>query len=355
MLNAAAQSIEDLRDARVDREEEFSKAYSALANNVQNVLLYGTRGAGKTFITRLLEDEIRRENDDVFTCMVNLANLHSYGDNSDDESDAFPRAVLLQLCTALWTRVIGKNYLQLKDVLSSSGHELRSISKEEKSVQDIYAHLMQYDLLHRASRTNTAGMNLVAKGELQEHLFHENRQSSILPFEFGEFVTQLLTDVLEPKGKEKIIVLCDEANHAKFYQQEQILERYFELFSSRRVQFLFVAAQGPWQEREYIPSCFETTIELCGLKEQGDISSLIKGAAIRDYGDKFEFADEAIELIIDVFSGHPRNTLNASQRAIEFANEAASQKVTVREALRACREIEKQLSQYEKTVRDISG
>lgn len=46
MLNAAAQSIEDIRAARINRESDSKIAHTALANNAHNVLLYGTPEKG---------------------------------------------------------------------------------------------------------------------------------------------------------------------------------------------------------------------------------------------------------------------------------------------------------------------
>ena len=355
MLNAAALPIEVLRASRIDREEEFQKAYTALAKDVQNVLLYGTRGAGKTFLVRLIEDQLHRQEPRAFTCTVNLASLGTYNPGAD-EVDAFPRAVLLQLCAAVWTRLFDKPYLDLRDHLSDSASELRVMKREEATVQAIYAQLMKHDRVRRSSRTNTAGLNLVAKGELQEQFSHEDKQSSLLPFEFGEFVGQLIAKVLNPRGKTKVVILCDEANHAKFYEQEQLLERYFELFSSRQVQFLFVAGHGPWKEKEYIPSCFETAIELTGFKNPDHVKALVEAHARRSQAEEVTFSSDVIEILVEAFTGHPRNSIIASQRATEQALIEGSKKVvTVKGMLRACRETEKQLQAWETSIRGIGA
>lgn len=354
LLNAAAQSIETLKAVRIDREEEMAKAFAALAHNVHNVLLYGTRGVGKTFMTRLLEDELQRTQPSLFVCTANLANLAAYHP-ATDESDAFPRAVLLQLCTAIWTREIGKPYLKLRDQLAAPDGAIKTASVAESVVQDIYVQLMRHDLVRRSTRTNTAGISLVAKGEMQEQLFHESKQAPLLPFEFGEFVKQLSEEVLRPMGKDKIVILCDEANHAKIYEQEQILERYFELFSSRRVQFLFVAAQGPWNEKAYIPSCFETTIELRGFKNPHHVHELIVSATKRTTSEATQFSSEALEVLVEAFEGHPRLTLMACERAVQLAAQAGNRLVGLRDALRASREIERRLQEDEKLVRQLAA
>jgi hypothetical protein len=351
MLNAAAQSIEDLRALRVNREEEVESAYSALAENWHNVLLYGTRGVGKTFLTRIIEDEVAKRTPEALPCFINLASLAVY-DDAGDEVAAFPRAVLLQLCSSIWTTIIQKPYLALRGHISDSGHEINTTPSDESTVRDIYTYLMRQDITDRSNRQNTAGFNFGARGELRESFTHEHRQQAVLPFEFGEFVSQLTSDVLMPRGKRKIIIFCDEANHASIYKQEQILERYFELFSSRRVQFLFVAAQGPWQEKEYVPTCFETKIELGGFKDRTDTVQMVQSTCV---DSSFTFTEEAFDVLIDTFEGHPRNSLEASERAIQLARARGQSTVSVRDMLRACRDVEKSRAQ-ELIARDgVSG
>ena len=351
MLNAAAQSIEELRNARVDRESESKIAYTSLVKRSNNVLLYGPRGAGKTFLIRLLEDEISKAETSIFSCIVNVASLSLY--DQGDEVAAFPRAVLLQLCTSMWTRVLGKSYLELRDSACDSGQELRLKNTAEKTIKSVYRHLIQQQLIQRTALTNTAGVSMVARGEKSEQSSFEVRHMQILPFEFAEFADQLIQDVLRPKGISKIVVFCDESNHTKLYKQEQLLERYLELFSSRRVQFLFVAGVGPWTKKEYLPTCFETTIELGGFRERSDVQALIDKAMSGSQGNVIPFASGAIDVVFETFAGHPRRTLNACQRAYCDARESNLAEIDVRSILRACREIERLEKEYEESVRGI--
>jgi predicted AAA+ superfamily ATPase len=59
-LHAATEPLERIRAWRVDREDEVSFCTEAILSKGQNVLLYGERGTGKSFLVRLVQDEIER-------------------------------------------------------------------------------------------------------------------------------------------------------------------------------------------------------------------------------------------------------------------------------------------------------
>lgn len=338
VLNAASRTIDELRDVRVDRDREFSLSYEALVHKAHNVLLYGARGTGKTFLIRLLEHEIQSSNSSVFSCIVNVANLAAY--NSTDEVAAFPKAVLLQLCTSLWTRLLGKSYIELRDRLNETGQELTLRKKDERTIQSVYSHLMLQKSVTRSSLSNTVGVTLAVKGVKNEQSSTESEHLPIMPFEIAEFADQLITDVLVPRGKTRVIVLCDESNHIKLYQQEQILEQYFELFSSKHLQFLFVAGIAPWSEKDYIPSCFETTFELKGFAERIHVQELIEAALTANKSTIIQFSPVVIDVLFETFSGHPRKTLYACEKAFAAASGAGHENVDLHLILRACREVE---------------
>lgn len=349
LLNAAAHSIEEIRSLRVDREREFSQTLEALVKRSHNVLLYGRRGAGKTFLVRLLDDEIRRTESNVFPCIVNLASLAGYDNN--DEVSAFPRAVLLQLCAAMWTQLLEKPYLDLRDRLTETGQELTFRGTDERTIQNVYKHLVLQQLISKSSLSNTAGISLVAKGEKSEAASLEAKHAPILPFEFAEFVAQLIKAVLIPRGKARIIVLCDESNHIKLCQQEQILSRYLELFSAKRVQFVFVAGIGPWNEQEYVPSCFETTLKLEGFQERSHVQSLISAALTKAQRPQITFAPETVDVLFESFAGHPRRTVLACQKAYDLALDSTLSIVDLRLMLRVCRQVEEREREYEQSIR----
>ena len=79
------------------------------------------------------------------------------------------------------------------------------------------------------------------------------QQSDVLPFEFAEFAKELIETVLNPSGKSRVVVICDEANYMPFFKQEELLQRYLDLFSAKDFQFVLVAGLFPWESNPNLP------------------------------------------------------------------------------------------------------
>jgi hypothetical protein len=95
-----AENIDDVTKVRIDRDRELGLCCEALLKRRQNVLLYGNRGIGKTFLLRLVEKKVQELAPSVYPCVVNIASVGAY--SLGNEAAGFPRAVLLQFCSALY-------------------------------------------------------------------------------------------------------------------------------------------------------------------------------------------------------------------------------------------------------------
>lgn len=312
-LNCAPEQIDNLRFHCVDREEELRLCHTAIVERYHNVLLYGTRGTGKTFLVRLVEDRINKMNAPIFPAFVRLSGLPCYG--AIDAVSSFSRAVLLQICCTIWTGVLGKSYLSLRERLDEAGNEIALRDEPESVVQKVYSLLMTSERKTRLQALSSIGFTAAVKGEKKEEKTLEKQQSEVLPFEFAEFVDELISRALKPLGKERVVVLCDEANLLPIFEQQDILERYFELFNHKNVQFLFVAGFQDGQAKLTLPDCFETHLELKGFPERKYVLELVNRA---DKGE-VTFSDEAIDVLWRNFSGHPRKTLEVCGLAFEEA------------------------------------
>lgn len=132
-INCVFESADEIRARCIDRKREVDTCLEALVEHGHNVLVHGTRGVGKTFLLRLVEDGLRAT-ERFFPCFANLASLSAYGGPSD--TSGFPRAVLLQLCASIW-KALGKSYLDLCDRLSETGQEITFRKEAERTVQRV--------------------------------------------------------------------------------------------------------------------------------------------------------------------------------------------------------------------------
>ncbi len=296
---ASLYSDEEIRNLQVDREFELDRASETLGRNYNNLLLYGKRGVGKTFLLRMLEHHMADNFPDVFSVYVRTAGLHMY--NPTDEVAAFSRVVLLEICVAIWKTLIKKDYLSLRDKSDSSEASVDFSSQEDKTVQRIFSLLMAEQRIATKTLTRSMGVSMGMKGEMQDDLSVQKVTSDILPFEFAEFVDELISGVLSRYNKNRIIVMCDDANNLPIFTQEEILTRYFEIFRAKNVQFVFVAAWQRWEQNIRIPLCFETIMQLSGFKNFDIFSEFMRKAG----GGKVTFDEDALRFVHESSKGEP--------------------------------------------------
>ena len=131
------------------------------------------------------------------------------------------------------------------------------------------------------------------------------------------------------------------------FKQEQLLERYLELFSAKRVQFLFVAGFSSSDRKPFLPSCFETPVELKGFPEKRFIEQLVLNAAARAGPTCPKFGDEVIDILFESYAGHPRLTLEACHLAHYEATAFGKKEVSPSLIVRVCRDLDERRKQQE--------
>jgi Cdc6-like AAA superfamily ATPase len=338
-------TIEELRSVRVDRTDETTRCIKALVERRHNVLMYGSRGVGKSFLLRIIDDELKQNHPSLFPVYVRLSGLGCYG--NEDVAASFSRAVLLQVCCEAWTRLLGKRYLDLRERIDETVDELKLREESEITVQRIYDALMTSGRKSRKKEVASFGMSSDFKGEKKEEAEYERQQSDVLPFEFAEFVSELTTYVLAPHNKARLLILCDEANHMPMFAQQEILERYFELFNSKQVQFLFVAGIAHWEDSPSLPTCFGTQFELEGFSSSKYVSDLIEKAK-----SPILFLQESIGVLFEKYMGHPRSTLQACNEAFYLAAQSSASTVTAELVRQVCLDSRVKQSQEKNIMRE---
>jgi hypothetical protein len=307
---------EEFHHIRVDRESELAICTEALLDRSVNVFLWGARGVGKSFLLRLVEEELDRA-EPVLTAQVNVTGLRGFGQS--DFSEAFPAAVLLSLCNAAWKGILGRSYSELRATLDLSEGDIRRPNKLARTIEVIYTQVMAAQRKARYEHFNSVGFSAAAKGEKSETGSVEQLQPSILPFEFFEYCEELLAALVE-HGKSRIVALCDEANHLPLKEQQRLLGQYMEMFTSRRVQFLFVAGYRSDTDPPAPPEGFSCALELKGLREVDSVALLIKAAKILGW----QAEESACVRVAERCGGNPRFLLSVLDRAYTDAKQVGA-------------------------------
>jgi len=330
-LCAEALEVDLFKSMRVDRNDEIKQCIDSLFSRSENILIHGSRGVGKTFLVRLLLDEIKLRFKDTVPVFLNLTGLFVY--EPREIVSAFPNAVLLGICRTTWVDVLGKEYLTLRSSLSEPSNKIKFRKKGERTVADIYRLLMISARKMEASWEHSVGVSAALKGDIKKSTRMGWSEIDILPFEFFEFVEEIKKKTLIPNKKERIIAICDEANKLPILQQAGILERYLELFAARKVQFVFVSRYNFVEKFGQVPSGFQKILDLRGFREKRHVKELIDKQTT---GTIFSFEDSAIDVVWEAFEGHPYYTLSASHSAYIQAVIEGLEKINAKLMASAC-------------------
>ena len=145
----------------------------------------------------------------------------------------------------------------------------------------------------------------------------------------------------------RFIILCDEANQLPLFQQEDLLHRFLELFNSRNTQFVFIAGRASWEDKFFLPSCFETSFELRGFSKRDHIVALLAQA-----NSQIGFDDAAIDILWREFCGRPRETVECCGDCYEEAVRSGAAFVSANLAQFFCEKIK--IREQEHTERQRS-
>lgn len=305
---------EHLLALRVDRNEELTSCLETVCQRHNNLLVQGKRGVGKTFLMHVLHSEINKVYDDTISCYLNAMRLGFYG--RDEAAIAgFPNAVLLELCTTIWKDVLQNDYSRLREAKSESPTDIKWRSHEESVVARIYTYLATALQQFRFRQERSFGAAAVVKGELKEEISKEWKAIDLLPADFFDFAEELLQEVMVPKGLARIVMICDEANLLPMREQAEILGRYVELFSARRIHFVFVVRPEVAKSIRPAFSYFEE-LEITGFSDVTTAKELFE-KHLR--GTEITINDDAITIAWEIFEGCPLDILRAGSIAYDTA------------------------------------
>lgn len=280
----------------VNRTQELQISKETLLELRGNLLVVGKRRIGKTSLIKKLQDELRKEQ---VLCVEQ--NLIAYDQNPSN----FLREILLLLCYEIGEKVFHKTASELLYSLISNP---KTPKGDEERFYRIYKLARGLSLARTSESSAEARINLppVGGGAGKGEKFQVQVDIGTLwPSEFIS-LSQELMNICYRAGYKSIVVIADEANKLAAQTSKDILRSYFEVFSSRQIQFVFVADISLIDYRP-IEDIFERTLKLGVFKDISSVHELLgryfKAQLGLDY--RSAFSNDSIERIWELSGGHP--------------------------------------------------
>jgi hypothetical protein len=334
---------ETIRKLRVDRETELQQCLDCLCKRCNNILLHGKMGVGKTFLVRMLHEQLVTDYPEIFACYLNLIHSSFYG--PENTIAIFPTSVLLVMCSTIWRVLFKRDYSELRAVLSEVPGALTSRTDAEARVAGIYRQLMTSQMQLEYQRRNVLGASAILKGEMSDKTTSQWHPTSLLPFEFFDLTEELITKVLHQSGITAVAMICDEATKFSTTEQQELLARYVEMFTARQVRFAVVVRTDAAQGIRTSLSAFEE-VPIGNLAYRSDIEELLSR---RLASTGLVVSSDAIDILWETFQGNPLGTLGATRICYDNALKAKSKTLDAKLMMTACaralREIQ-QLGNY---------
>jgi hypothetical protein len=252
------------------------------------------------------------------------------------------RWILIQVCIYLWTDLLGNRFTDLRSNLDEGKSNLLFKSKAYKTIQSIYSLLMTSSKKATISQSGMFGISTSLKVKVKENIDHEMEIPDVLPFEYAEFIDEINKYVLSPKKKKRMIIFTDNLNHLDLNFQEDILERYLDLFKTKQGQFFFIVGFSNWNKQPLYPTCFETIMELKGFSSPRFVQQLIYRRA----------KDIRIEKTIPTYlfseiGGSPRDILEICYKSYDYVLNTNLPSMTLEIVKNSCKEREVYLQKQE--------
>jgi AAA+ ATPase superfamily predicted ATPase len=291
----------------INRTNEYDLFNHYLLNRNGNVLLVGKRRIGKTSLIHKVFDGLEKAK---ILCVY--VDLRTYLNRS---LDSFLRDMLLNICYRVADKVYNKTASQM---LSMIGQEPDIHLNDFNTFLRIYELIRGEDIKRTRQRKAGTGVKFGVEAGVEQT---EGMSGGLGELNSAEFISLIgeIKNVIFANKYEGIIVATDEANQFASSVSGEILQTYFDIFSTEKIQFIFVADPITLIENKSISNAFEYVIELKPFESRGDVFELIKR-----YSDGVknaqQFTEEAISKIWKISNGHPYIIQMVCAASVEHAS-----------------------------------
>jgi GTPase SAR1 family protein len=310
----------------VNRNEEKDLAWRALFRDKVNLLVTGPFGIGKSSFLRKIEHNIKEQPDlRVFPVQLNMIS-YAFHEHSFDK---FLNDLIKQLCASIVTIIFKMDYSEFLEDLYKTPDLGQQLDKRKKTLFRISRFIKSegYDTSYTSQRQ--AGVNSILIGKATDSNNISFQVGNITNFEFLMFIDEL-KQILKDENYDTILFLCDEANKLSEEVNIEIIQKYFEIFASKNIQFIFVTVPDADNKIPEISDAFGCQIRIGNFQSSDSVEELVH-LVLDDFrqkgGESILIEKECFDEIHEICNGQPWWIQRLCRRIFESAIEENRSKI----------------------------
>lgn len=283
------------------RNTEMDLIFNVLFQEGESMAIFGNDAIGKSSILKTIHSHlILNKQNKVLPIGINAFDFREAVEGN------FLGLVTHQICASIWTKLMNKNYSELVEetLLNIRGETLKN--SEEKAIKRIFK-IVTSNKLSGAGKTNKElGGKFYIEGKVSSENTLTSERKPLAPFEFLHLLDEL-NDIIISYDYTSILVVCDEMNHLPYKTNTEILRSYFDVFASRRIQFLLTVVNpddNRKNDAKLLLDSFNKPLEIDTYKSVECVEELVFNVLSLD-DDKISFDKEAFKTLFAITNGHP--------------------------------------------------
>lgn len=216
------------------RSLELTNLRKSILEDNESVSISGFNGIGKSSLILTLLEDLKANDQGIFPVQIKENQFRDY------LTGEFLSLVVREVCIEIWTKSLGGKISELleQSLLNARATDLES--KNKKILKRIFRIVTSESLSSKGLLSSNAGAKLIFEGSITESNEFSIVRKPLISSEFLLLIDELM-EILADKGYKKIVIVCDQLNHAAPEMNYEIVSQYFELLSSRNIFFLVSA------------------------------------------------------------------------------------------------------------------
>ncbi|WP_420630070.1 hypothetical protein [Candidatus Leptofilum sp.] len=314
-------------DKLVDRIYELDELVKTITSNKGNVLLAGERRIGKSSLVRKAQALLEMKK--VLTIRIDIRGY-------DENPEGFLEEILHILCYEIALKIFDKTPTDMLLALTEDKASTFK-SKDFKKLFEIFKLLRVSNKTNVKNSSAQAGVNFLTIGNAEAN---KSKQQSFAIGELTDYefihIAQELISICQKSGFRTVTVIADEANHLAVKANKEFLRHYLEVFTERKVLFVFVTDISLIDYKPF-KDIFDVTIKLTPFRNISDLNELLEKYVGADYNQIYP------EIIVkEVWArgkGHPYISQILFHNSLEEALKQNKYTVEIDDILRAWSEL----------------